>query len=151
MRSKIFGGIRSKGPFRRHSSSISLDGGCFSFNPSKISGGKSNYPEELSLSRKLIAADIFPCITNLANILEISSTERVFFELTKRFCMDLTSFISKFKSPCFHRVNLRCIAVLCSLLLEVAEGFWRIREGSTIKAFKAMEFRSEFELNCFSQ
>ena len=151
MRSKILDGIRSIGPFRRHSSSISLACGCFSFNPSKISGERSSKPEELSLSRNLIAAESFPCITNLAKTLEISSTERGFLEVMNRSCINLTSFINRFKSPCFQRTNLRCIAVLCSLLFEVAEGFWRIKDGSTIKAFNAIEFRSELELNCLSQ
>ena len=65
--------------------------------------------------------------------------------------MNRISFISIFKSPCLQRANLRSIATLCSLLLDVAEGFCRITEGSTINAFNATEFRSELELNCFSQ
>ena len=65
--------------------------------------------------------------------------------------MNRIFFISIFKSPCLQRANLRSITTLCSLLLDVAEGFCRITEGSTINAFKATEFRSEWELNCFSR
>ena len=72
------------------------------------------------------------------------------FELYSRW-MPLISFISIFKSPCLQRANLCSIATLCSLLLDVAEGFCTITEGSTMNAFKATEFRSELELNCFSQ
>ena len=46
--------------------------------------------------------------------------------------MNRISFISIFKSPCLQRANLRSNATLCSLLLDVAKGFCRITEGSTV-------------------
>ena len=79
----------------------------------------------------------------------MSSTVLAFFEFTNFPWVNLTSFSKRSKSPCLHRFSLRSIAALCSLLLEEADGFCRIKVGSTIKAFKATEFKSEFELNCF--
>ena len=43
------------------------------------------------------------------------------------------------------------VAALCSLLLEVAAGFCRIKVGSIMNAFKATEFKSESALNCLIQ
>ena len=63
--------------------------------------------------------------------------------------MNLTSFSKRSKFPFLHRLNLRSIAALCSLLLEVADGFCRMKAGSTIKAFKALDANSNF--NCFIQ
>ena len=60
-------------------------------------------------------------------------------------------FKQQIKIPCFQRVNRRSIAAMCSLLLEVADGFCRIKVGSTMNAFKATEFKSESALNCLIQ
>ena len=65
--------------------------------------------------------------------------------------MNRISFINIFRSPCLQRANIRFIATLCSLVLDVAEGFCKITEESTINALKATEFRSELELSCFNQ
>ena len=139
------------GPYNKLSSAISASCGCFPFSRSRTSGVRLSKPVELSLSKSLIAADNFPWKTSFAKTLDMSSTVLAFFEFTNFPWMNLTSFSKRSKSPCLHRFNLRSITALCSLLLEGADGFCRIKVGSTIKAFKATEFRSEFELNCFIQ
>ena len=105
---------------------------------------------ELSLSKSLIAADNFPWKTSFAKTLDMSSTVLA-FEFPNFPWMNLTSFSKRSKCPCLHRFNLHSIAALCFLLLEVADGVCRIMVWSTIKVFKATEFTSEFELNCFIQ
>ena len=139
------------GPDNKLLSAMSAASGCFSFSPSRTSSVRLSKPVEVSLSKSLIAADNFPQDTSFAKTLDMSSTVLAFFEFTNFPWMNLTFFSKRSKSPCLHRFNLRSIAALCSLLLEVADDFCRIKVGSTMKAFKATEFRSEFELNCFIQ
>ena len=138
------------GPYNRLSSAMSAAFGCFSFSPT--SGVRLSKLVELSLFKSLIPADNFPWNTSFAKLWVCpASTVLAFFEFTNFPWMNLTSFSRRSKSPCLHRFNLRSIALLCSLLLKVADGFCRMRGGSTIKAFKTTEFRSEFELNCLIQ
>ena len=132
------------GLYNKLSSVISAASGCFSFSP-------SSRPVELSLSKSLIAAVGFPWKTSFIKTLDMSSNVLTFFDFSNFPWMNLTSFSKRSKSPCLHRFNLHSIAALCSLLLEVADGFCSVKVGSTIKAFKATEFRSEFKLNCFIQ
>ena len=139
------------GPYNQLSSAISAASGCLFFSPSRTSGVRLSKIVELSLSKSLIAADNFPWKTSFAKTLDMSSTALTFFELSNLPWMNLTSLSKKFRSPCLHSFNLLSTVALCSLLLEVADGFCRIKLGSTIKVFKATEFRSEFELNCFIQ
>ena len=136
------------GLYDKLSSVISAPSGCFSFSPSRTSGARLSKYVELSLSKSLIIpADNFLWKTSL----DMSSTVLAFFEFTNYPWMNLTSFNKRSKSPCLHRFILRSIAALYSLLLEVADGFCKIKVGSTIKAFKATEFGCEFELNYFIQ
>ena len=135
------------GLYNKLSSVISAPSGCFSFSPSRTSGVRLSKHVELSLSKSLIAADNFLWKTSL----DMSLTVLAFFEFTNYPWMNLTSFNKRSKSPCHHRFILRSIAALYSLLLEVADGFCKIKVGSTIKAFKATEFGCEFELNYFIQ
>ena len=114
------------------------------------SGVRLSKPVELSLSKGLIVADNFPWKTSFAKTLDMSSTVLA-FKFTNFPWMNLISFSKRSKSPCHHRFNLHSIAALCFLLLEVVDGFCRIMVCSTINVFKATEFRSEFELNCFIQ
>lgn len=114
-------------------------------------GDRSSRPDELSLSRSFIAADNFPCRTSFQKTLDTSSTVLAFLEFTNFPCINLTSLSNKSRSPCFQRANRRSIAALCSLLLEVADAFCRIKVGSTMNAFKATEFKSESALNCLIQ
>ena len=139
------------GPYNKLSSTISAASGCFPFNPSRTSGVMLSKPVELSLSKSLIAADNFPWKASFAKTLDMSSTVLAFFKFTNLPWMNLTSFSKRSKSPCQHTFNLSSIAAVCYLLLQVADDFCRFKVGSTIKAFKATEFRPEFELNCFIQ
>ena len=114
-------------------------------------GDRSSRPDELLLSRSFIAAANFPCRTsfvkNFGYVLDRPSFLRVHkFPLYK-----LHFFKQQIKIPCFQRVNRRSIAALCSLLLEVADGFCRIKVGSTMNAIKATEFKLESALNCLIQ
>ena len=81
----------------------------------------------------------------------MSSTFLGFLEFTNFPLKNLTSLSNKSMSPCFQRANRRSIASLCSLLLEVADGFCKIKVGSTMNALRATEFKSESELNCLIQ
>ena len=128
------------GPYNKLSSAISASSGCFSFSRSRASGVRLSKPVKLSLSKSLLAADKFPWKTSFAKTLDMSSTVLAFFEFTNFPWMNLTSFSKRSKSPCLLRFNLPSIAVLCSLLFEVADRFCRIKVGSPIKAFKATEF-----------
>ena len=140
------------GPYNKLLSAMSAAFGGFSFSPSRTSGVRLSKPVELSLSKCLIAAGNFPWKTSFAKTLDMSSTVLAFFEFTDFPWMNLTSFSKRSKSPCLQGlIFVLSLHYVCSLLFEVADGFCRIKVGSTIKAFKATEFRSEFELNCFIQ
>lgn len=112
----------------------------FFFRSSKTSRKGVTSTVLLSRSGSLIAAVIFPCITSLAKVLVMSSTDLAFLEDTNFSCINRTSFIKRFRSPCFQRASLHSIAALCSLLFDVLDGFWRIRDESTINALSGIKF-----------